>query len=106
MRELTIEQILSVIQELNEEYAGTGFKLVGVFGSYARGENAPTSDIDIAYEIDQQRFHKDNAFAQLEEMGKIRTVLEKRFQRKVDLVSFKSNNIVFKERISKEMLTA
>ena len=106
MNELTTDRILSVIQELNKTYHGSGFKIVGIFGSYARGENSPTSDIDMAYEIDQERFHKDNAFAQLDELETIREKLESIFHRRVDLVSYKSNNALFKERISRELLTA
>ncbi len=106
MREISQETILKCIREMNGMYEKEGLKLVGLFGSYARGDNSELSDIDIAYEIDQSRFHPDNAFAQLDALQTVRETLQKRLGRRVDLVSVKSDNPVFKDRLEKELLSA
>lgn len=106
MKKITVATILQTLREINDEYAERGFKLVGLFGSYARGEDAPTSDIDIAYAIDKKRFHRGDAFAQLDELEQIRIRLERIFRRRVDLVSYNSANPIVKSRLEKELLGA
>jgi predicted nucleotidyltransferase len=105
MKTMTLEFILKYLQIINDAYKDKGFKLVGVFGSYARHEESMISDIDIAYSIDHTLFFKNDAFAKLEEIEKIRNKLEKVFKRKVDLVSLQSNNISFIDNIKKEIIS-
>lgn len=106
LKKLTLIKILKNIMIINDEYKDKGFMLKGVFGSYARHEENDFSDVDIAYIIDHHLFHKDDAFAKLEEILKITKRLENIFKRKVDLVSLQSNNIDFTKAIEKEIVTA
>ena len=106
MRKPDREQILSILKQLNEKYAPKGFKFVGLFGSYARGEADDFSDIDIAYRIDHTKFHPDNAFKKLEAIQEIRQELEKIFKRKVDLIPYPKEDSPLKERLEKELLSA
>jgi len=91
---------------MNRQYASSGFQLVGLFGSYARGEAGDFSDIDIAYRIDHAKFHPDNAFKKLEAIQEIKTELEKRFKRRVDLIPYPKKDSLLKERLKKELLSA
>ncbi|HET8737153.1 MAG TPA: nucleotidyltransferase family protein [Pricia sp.] len=56
-------------------------KEIGVFGSYARGEMTPESDIDILYSL--------NKTIDLFELVGIKLDLEEKLNRKVDFVSKK-----------------
>ena len=58
-----------------------GINYLGVFGSVARGEERPESDIDLLV-----KFNKNNKLG-LFELGNLRKELESRFGRKVDLVT-------------------
>ena len=91
---------------MNRQFAPSGFQLVGLFGSYARGEAGNFSDIDIAYRIDHAKFHSDNAFKKLEAIQEIKTELEKRFKRRVDLIPYPKEDSPLKERLKKELLSA
>lgn len=69
-----VSQIAAIRQELAEQYT---VKRIGVFGSFARGEEGPESDIDIIVELDVQTFdHYMDLKFRLEEI----------LQRPVDLV--------------------
>lgn len=57
-----------------------GVKKAGIFGSYARGEQKRGSDIDILIKI-------DDSFSLLD-LVRIQTNLEKKTQKKVDLVEY------------------
>lgn len=69
-----VSQISAIRQELTEQFT---VKRIGVFGSFARGDEGPESDIDIIVELDSPTFdHYMDLKFRLEEV----------FQRPVDLV--------------------
>jgi predicted nucleotidyltransferase len=86
------EDILQKVKEINKKYKDIGFKIVVLFGSYARGEEDAFSDIDLAYDINHKIFFKDNAFKKLLKIEDIKKELEKSFHKKVDLIPYKYIN--------------
>ncbi len=85
-----IEQILQNLKPiLSDKFE---VERIGYFGSFARGEQKADSDIDILVEF---RRPLGWAFFDLQEL------LEKEFQRKVDLVSSKA----LKEQLRDEILS-
>jgi len=62
------------------ELRGLGARRIGVFGSFARGEVKPDSDVDIYVEFEPSQRTYDNFFALHELLGRL-------FQRSVDLVT-------------------
>ena len=107
MRQPTLNSILETIRTINDAYRGKGFRLMGVFGSYARETADPFIDIDIAYRIDHDRFHPDDAFAKLEEIETIRKNLERKLRRRVDLVPYPpKNDSPLAQRLRKELRSA
>ncbi|MCY4162560.1 MAG: nucleotidyltransferase domain-containing protein [Flavobacteriaceae bacterium] len=69
---------------------------IGVFGSVARGEERTDSDVDIAYSFDGYF-----GFFELEDLIED---LEKKLNRKVDLVKFDCLNPIIKESILNDMI--
>ncbi|MBI3873852.1 MAG: nucleotidyltransferase domain-containing protein [Arcobacter sp.] len=65
-------QVIMDLKTLNNKYEKNGFKIVSLFGSYARNTNDIFSDIDLTYSIDYDLFSKDNAFLALPKI-KIKT---------------------------------
>jgi predicted nucleotidyltransferase len=74
---------LAVIQAHLSELLALGARRLGVFGSYARGEERDDSDVDVYVEFDDAKRTYDNFFALHER-------LEKLLGRRVDLVTDKS----------------
>ncbi len=73
------------LRALRDSYALEGFRIRGVFGSVAREEDTPASDIDILYRLDPEfhsRYRGLDALARIEE---IRNELALRLGRAVDL---------------------
>jgi len=73
----TREEILKVLQENREAIRRYGVRRLGLFGSYARGENTEASDLDFVVEFDRKSF---DAYMDL------KAFLETLFGRRVDLV--------------------
>ncbi len=85
---MTRDEILKRLEENRETIKGFEVREIGLFGSYARGEQTEGSDIDILVEFEDPTF--DNYFG-------LKFFLEKLFNRKVDL-AFKNT---IKPRIRK-----
>lgn len=99
-------QKLEVLRALKEVYAAKGIDLMGVFGSFARGEEDAFSDMDIAYSIDYEIFSKTHTdgFSKILELEEMKKTLESKLHSRVDLVSLRSQNREFLEAIQKEMI--
>jgi predicted nucleotidyltransferase len=72
-------------------------KKIGIFGSFARGENTENSDIDILYNFD---LSSNMTFSKLFE---IQEELEKRLNKSVDLVPEKYLNPLIKDNILNDL---
>jgi predicted nucleotidyltransferase len=74
---MTRDKILSKLQENGEAIRSFGVLRLGIFGSYARGEQQKASDMDFLVEFESATF--DNYFD-------LKFFLERLFDRPVDLV--------------------
>jgi uncharacterized protein len=74
---MTRDEILQKLEENSETIRGFGVLRLGIFGSYARGEQSEASDIDFLVEFESPAFK--NYFG-------LKFFLEKLFGCKVDLV--------------------
>ncbi|MBI4753161.1 nucleotidyltransferase domain-containing protein [Candidatus Desantisbacteria bacterium] len=67
------QEIIEKIKDLKRKYEPEGFVILGVFGSYARGEETAQSDIDILYEMKDNfynRFSGWDVYARIEDIKK------------------------------------
>lgn len=71
-----------------------GIKKAGIFGSYARGEQKSTSDIDILIEPTSEMGYF--------EVSNLEEELKKSLKKKIDLLTYASINQLLKNRILKE----
>lgn len=90
-RTLDLDEIRNTVTELGEQY---GAERIYLFGSYARGEANPFSDIDLR--IDKGRIR--GLFA----LSGLRLALEERLGTKVDLLTTSSLDEQFLDRIRSE----
>jgi uncharacterized protein len=88
---MTRDEILRKLNENREIIRGFGARRLGIFGSYARGEQTETSDMDFLVEFERPTFK--NYFG-------LKFFLEKLFGCKVDLVF----NDTIKPRIRSRIL--
>jgi len=100
------EEILQVIIALKPLLKKEGITLLGVFGSFARGDYHSDSDVDILYDIDDpkafsQKFGGFTAFTKLEEFKKM---IAERLGRKVDFVAKKGLNSISKKYVMRDLL--
>lgn len=76
----TKEQIFKRILDAQEQLGFYGVKNIGLFGSFVRGDQTPTSDIDILVEFIPEKHTFDNFM-------EIAFLLEKILGRKVELIT-------------------
>ena len=92
----TKEKILSLISEHQDRIRALGVKRLGLFGSCAREEQGPISDVDVLVEFEQGKKTFDN-FIQLA------FLLEELFKRRVELGTTESLSPYVGPRILSEV---
>jgi predicted nucleotidyltransferase len=94
---LGLEQIIELLRsEQPQIRARFRAEVVGVFGSFARGEQTETSDLDILV-----RFHEKASLFDLVSLG---DYLEALLGRKVDIVSERAIRPEIRSRVQRELV--
>ena len=84
---MSIEDILEYLKESKSDFEKEfGIDKMAVFGSYARGDNSISSDIDIIYSLKEGKKLSFDRYLELEER------LQNRFDSKIDLINEKRLN--------------
>ncbi len=94
------EKVLRVLSEHREQIAGFGVSSIAVFGSVARNEAGPESDVDILVEFDPDARVGMFRFLDLKEY------LERILDRRVDLVTKDALKRQLRDRILEEAVGA
>lgn len=84
-----------MIESRREDIRAYGVKEIGVFGSFARNEQKPDSDVDVLVEMESRTFDSY--------MGLL-FLLEDLFGRKVDLVEKDTIKPLIRNRVLRETL--
>ena len=96
---LSKEEILEYLSE-NKELFKNKYNIIklGLFGSFARGEQTEKSDIDIIIKME------DNTTEIFEKKQDIRELFQKKYNREVDICSEKYIKPVFRNFILNEVI--
>lgn len=92
---LSLNEVLGVLKKRKSEFeAAYGVTAIGIFGSLARGEATPDSDVDVVVKM---------AKPDLFYMVHIKEELEDDYRKKVDIVHYREKmNAFLKKRIDQE----
>ncbi len=93
---VTKQEILSRIQGYRDEIRSLGVERLGLFGSFARGEQSPESDVDLLV-----RFRPDAK--SFDHFMKLAFLLEDVLQRRVELVTTEGLSPYLGPRILREV---
>ena len=96
---LSKEKILQKIQENFIQIRQFGVQRIGIFGSYVKGSQTATSDVDILVDFDPKQKTFDNYM-------ELKFFLEDLFDTKVDLVLQEALKPVLKPHILGEVVYA
>lgn len=79
------EKIFDQIKSLKNMLRGDGFIIDGVFGSYARGESNPQSDVDILYHLESGFYEKNRGFLGFKKLEEIKNFMSKTLEKEVNI---------------------
>ena len=94
--DLKADEVINSIQRSGARLISLGVKTIGLFGSFARGEANPESDIDILVEFDSGKRTYDNFIDTC-------FLLEELLGRKVELVTKEALSPYVKPYVLKEV---
>jgi len=95
--------ILNKITKLKKKYEPSGFIILGFFGSYARGEETPESDIDILYEMTDKFYRKYPGWDAISAIEDINKDFEHALGKKIDLANKNALNEIGRKYILPEV---
>ena len=97
------QQIKNQLKKAKEDYAKEGFGILGVFGSYARGEETDKSDLDILYELNEKFINKYDGFSAFARLSAIKEELKALFHIDVDIAAKSGLSRTAKKYIFKDL---
>lgn len=97
-------ELLNRIKLLKNEYQKEGIILIGVFGSYARGDHTSDSDIDILFELTENFYKKYPGWGAYPVIDKCQESLTNLLGKKVDLANKNALNEIGKKYILPELI--
>ena len=97
---MMIPSLVSRIREIEGELRAVGVQSLSVFGSVARGDDRPDSDIDVSVIVDA------NSGFSLLDLMKVKNLLADYVKRDVDIVTEPVRNSRLQENIEKDRLVA
>jgi predicted nucleotidyltransferase len=98
MRDIAREELIEKLLELKPEFEREGILHIGLFGSRARGDNRPDSDIDLLVEVDEGRK------VSLLNFAGVYGVIEDRLGLESSLVDRRGLDPKFLKRASRELI--
>ena len=98
MRDLTREQLLAELRKLRIELESEGVTHLALFGSRARADNKPDSDIDLIIDIDETR-----KFSLLDLVGVSHTIGD-RLELETNIVTRRSLEPEFASEIQRDLV--
>ena len=98
------KEVIEKLKNLKEKYEKDGFIILGVFGSFARGDDTGDSDIDLLYELNDDFYDRYPGFKIYTVIDRIEHELETEFQRRVDLANRNALNEIGKKYILPEVV--
>jgi len=99
----TKTQIIQVLQELKPLLLSKGIASVALFGSFAKDEATPYSDVDIAIQKSPDFLQKKGAYAYFDLIDEIKALLRQKLHRSVDIFDLDSDS-PFKDAVEREMI--
>lgn len=98
------QEIVDNIAILKNQLSAEGFIIVGIFGSYSRGENSPESDIDILYDLNLDFRSNYKGFKAVAKIDSIQEYISKILNINADLVYKNSLNSISAKYILPEVM--
>jgi predicted nucleotidyltransferase len=97
------ENILNYLAEIKSDLRQKGIEKIGLFGSFAKDEASPFSDIDIAIQLQKEYLKKNDVWEYFNLIENIKEKLLKKFSRKVDVYDLDSTGNI-RNTISRDVI--
>jgi hypothetical protein len=100
---MTKNEIITKLKQLKPKLTNEGFIILGIFGSYARGEETRKSDLDILYELNETFIKNYQGFTAFSRLNRIKQELQDIFGIEVDIAARSGLSRTGKKYILKDL---
>ncbi len=95
------EEVVRILKRLKRLFSSEGFEIIGIVGSFARGEKF--NDIDIVYRTTKFFEKKYKGWEYFLQIEKIKKIFEQNIGYKIDLINNDTPNEIVKKYILKDL---
>jgi predicted nucleotidyltransferase len=99
----TRDNIILFLRNIQSDFSKNGVTPVGLFGSFARGEESIYSDIDIAVRKNKDFAFRGSAYDYFNEINRLKHLVFQTFHRNTDVFDLDSTSS-FKDSILKDLI--
>ena len=98
--------IFEIICSLKPVLKKEGITLLGIFGSYGRGDYTADSDVDILYDIDNPKAFAQNngGFAAFSKLESLKEMISQKIGKKIDFVAKRGLNTISKKYVMQDFV--
>lgn len=98
------KELLNKIKIEKEKLLKDGFKIIGMFDSYAKNTQTKDSEIDLLYDIEPTFIQKYSGFEAFSKLNEIKESLKKVLNTKVNIFSIDNNSKTFQKYALKDII--
>ena len=98
------KELIKKIKLLKKEYENEGFCIIGLFGSYARGDYTKKSDVDILYQLDEKYIKHYKGWNSYIRLDEIKQEIYKAIGKKIDMADKNALNNIGKKYILEDII--
>lgn len=79
------QELIEKLRRLKGDFMDDGFVIDGIFGSYAREDYTPQSDVDILYHLEKEFYTKYSGFKGFKKLDEIKQTIAQHINKNIDL---------------------
>ena len=98
------DKIIKTIQFLKPKYKKLGIEILGIVGSYARGDFKDNSDVDILYKIEDKILLYENPFKVFSMLNDFKRDISQYLQKKINIIDISTLNDIAKKYMLKDKI--
>jgi len=91
---VSVDEIFDILKEFKDSSKNRFFSKIGIFGSFARGDDDIYSDVDIVVKVDEDALNKYDVWEYFETIRELKKIILDRLNLNSDIFDIESSSSI------------